>query len=136
MSLCDTWETQKDVYFFSYACDVTYLDESGSRTFDRSDLELLFRGSAGRMTKWTGETATGYKLDEKWQANDGLVNTISAIAPYNAKRTDYSEGNVNSGIWNVMPIYHGDHMSLQGGLLNTNNIRLFYAEHLSMINGL
>ena len=42
MSLCDTWETQKDVYFFSYACDVTYLDESGSRTFDRSDLELLF----------------------------------------------------------------------------------------------
>lgn len=100
MSLCDTWETQKDVYFFSYACDVTYLDESGSRTFDRSDLELLFRGSAGRMTKWTGETATGYKLDEKWQANDGLVNTISAIAPYNAKRTDYSEGNVNSGIWN------------------------------------
>lgn len=136
MSLCDTWETQKDVYFFSYACDVTYLDESGSRTFDRSDLELLFRGSAGRMTKWTGETATGDKLDEKWQANDGLVNTISAIAPYNAKRTYYSEGNVNSGIWNVMPIYHGDHMSLQGGLLNTNNIRLFYAEHLSMINGL
>ncbi len=136
MSLCDTWETQKGVYYFSYACDVTYLDESGTRTLDRGDLELLFRGSASRMTKWTGETATGYKLDERWQANDGLVNTISALAPYNAKRTDYDEVNVTSGIWNVMPIYRGDHMSLQGGLLNTNNIRLLYAEHLTMINKL
>lgn len=136
MSLCDTWETQENVYYFSYACDVTYIDENGERTFDRSNLEMLFRGSAGRIVKWTGTTPSGYVIDEKWQANDGLVNTYSALAPYNAQTTDYDAGNVNAGIWNVMPIYHGDHMSLQGGMLQTNNIRTFYADHLSMINGL
>lgn len=97
---------------------------------------MLFRGSAGRIVKWTGTTASGYVIDEKWQANDGLVNTYSALAPYNAQTTDYDADNINAGIWNVMPIYHGDHMSLQGGMLQTNNIRTFYADHLSMINGL
>lgn len=135
-SLCDTWETQENVYYFSYACDVTYLDENGQRTFDRGDLEMLFRGSAGRIVKWTGTTPSGYVIDEKWQANDGLVNTYSAIAPHNAQTTDYDANDVNIGIWNVMPIYHGDHMSLQGGMLQNNNIRTFYADHLSMINGL
>lgn len=136
MSLCDTWETQENVYYFSFACDVTYLDENGNRTFDPNDLELLFRGSAGRMVSWTGKTPTGYVIGKEWQANDGLVNTISAIAPHNAPRTDFSADSINSGIWNVMPIYHGDHMSLQGGMLNTNNIRLLYAEHMSTVNGI
>ena len=136
MSLCDTWETQEDVYYFSFACDVTQLDENGNRFFDKNDLEYLFIGSAGRMVTWTGTTPSGYVIDKEWQANDGLVNTISAIAPYNAPKTDFSDDSVNQGVWNVMPIYHGDHMSLQGGLMHTNNVRLIYAEHMSMINGL
>ena len=136
MSLCDTWETQENVYYFSFACDVTYLDENGNRTFDPNDLELLFRGSAGRMVSWTGKTPSGYVIGKEWQANDGLVNTISAIAPHNAPRTDFSADSINPGIWNVMPIYHGDHMSLQGGMFNTNNIRLLYAEHMSTVNGI
>ena len=136
MSLCDTWETQENVYYFSFACDVTYLDENGNRTFDPNDLELLFRGSAGRMVSWTGKTPSGYVIGKEWQANDGLVNTISAIAPHNAPRTDFSSDSINPGIWNVMPIYHGDHMSLQGGMFNTNNIRLLYAEHMSTVNGI
>lgn len=136
MSLCDTWETQENVYYFSFACDVTQLDENGNRIFDKNDLEYLFRGSAGRMVSWTGTTPSGYVIGKEWQANDGLVNTISALAPHNAPKTDFSDGNVNPGVWNVMPIYRGDHMSLQGGLMNTNNIRLIYAEHMSMVNAL
>lgn len=136
MSLCDTWETQDNVYYFSFACDVTRLDENGNRIFDKNDLEYLFRGSAGRMVSWTGTTPSGYVIGKEWQANDGLVNTISALAPYNAPKTDFIDGSVNPGIWNVMPIYRGDHMSLQGGLMNTNNVRLIYAEHMSMVNAL
>ena len=136
MSLCDTWETQDNVYYFSFACDVTQLDENGNRIFDKNDLEYLFRGSAGRMVSWTGTTPSGYVIGKEWQANDGLVNTISALAPYNAPKTDFIDGSVNPGIWNVMPIYRGDHMSLQGGLMNTNNVRLIYAEHMSMVNAL
>lgn len=136
MSLCDNWETQENVYYFSFACDVTRPDENGNRTFDPDDLEFLFQGSAGRMSKWSGTTPSGYVIGKEWQANDGLVNTISAIAPHNAPKTDFSADSINPGIWNVMPIYHGDHMSLQGGMLNTNNIRLIYAEHMSMVNGI
>lgn len=136
MSLCDKWETQENVYYFSFACDVTQPDENGNRTFDPNDLEFLFRGSAGRMSKWSGTTPSGYVIGREWQANDGLVNTISAIAPHNAPKTDFRADSINPGIWNVMPIYHGDHMSLQGGMLNTNNIRLIYAEHMSMVNGI
>lgn len=136
MSLCDNWETQENVYYFSFACDVTLPDENGNRTFDPNDLEFLFQGSAGRMSKWSGTTPSGYVIGREWQANDGLVNTISAIAPHNAPKTDFSADSINPGIWNVMPIYHGDHMSLQGGMLNTNNIRLIYAEHMSMVNGI
>lgn len=136
MSLCDKWETQENVYYFSFACDVTRPDENGNSTFDPNDLEFLFQGSAGRMSKWSGTTPSGYVIGREWQANDGLVNTISAIAPHNAPKTDFSADSINPGIWNVMPIYHGDHMSLQGGLLNTNNIRLIYAEHMSMVNGI
>lgn len=136
MSLCDNWETQENVYYFSFACDVTLSDENGNRTFDPNDLEFLFQGSAGRMSKWSGTTPSGYVIGREWQANDGLVNTISAIAPHNAPKTDFSADSINPGIWNVMPIYHGDHMSLQGGMLNTNNIRLIYAEHMSMVNGI
>ena len=136
MSLCDTWETQDNVYYFSFACDVTQLDENGNRIFDKNDLEYLFRGSAGRMVSWTGTTPSGYVIGKEWQANDGLVNTISALAPYNAPKTDFIDGSVNPGIWNVMPIYRGDHMSLQGGLMNTNNVRLIYVEHMSMVNAL
>ncbi len=36
-------------------------------------------------------------------------------------------------IWNVYPVYTGDHMSLQGGLLHKRNIRPFYLDMLSMI---
>lgn len=136
MSLCNNWETQENVYYFSFACDVTQPDENGNRTFDPNDLEFLFQGSAGRMSKWSGTTPSGYVIGREWQANDGLVNTISAIAPHNAPKTDFSADSINPGIWNVMPIYHGDHMSLQGGMLNTNNIRLIYAEHMSMVNGI
>ena len=35
-----------------------------------------------------------------------------------------------------MPIYEGDHMSLQGGMMVNNNVRVFYIELLSMINSL
>ncbi len=35
-----------------------------------------------------------------------------------------------------MPIYEGDHMSLQGGMTVNNNVRVFYIELLSMINSL
>lgn len=136
MEISETWDTFDNIYYFSFACDATEVDKSGTRTIDKKDLEMIYRGAGPRIVNWTGTTPKGYKVDESWQANDGLVNTISAIAPFNAPRCDFNKNSTKPGIWNVMPIYKGDHMSLQGGLLKTNNVRLLYIEHLTMINNL
>lgn len=52
-----------------------------------------------------------------------------------AQSKDFDANNIPKGVWNVMPTYHGDHMSLQGGLLKTNtDVDRLYTEHLNMIN--
>ena len=86
------------------------------------------------MGKFTETSEGGIVADESWFENDGLVNTISALAPFNAPQTEYKAGEVKAGEWNIMPVYDGDHMSLQGGMMKTNDVRDFYVEHLSMIN--
>ena len=40
---------------------------------------------------------------------------------------------IMDGIWNVFPVYDGDHMALQGGLMRKHNIRSFYPDLLNMI---
>ena len=81
------------------------------------------------MSRYTGATAGGFPLDESWQPNDGLVNTISAGAPIGQPSTDYSgDENLEPGVWNVMPAFNGDHMSLQGGLTKRVNVKPFYLE--------
>ena len=98
-------------------------------------MEFIFRGSANQMGQYTGVTEGGYVIDESWQENDGLFNTKSAMAPSSAPSTTFDANNITKGVWNIMPIYKGDHMSLQGGLLNTNtDVERLYTEHLHMIN--
>ncbi|MBR6216142.1 MAG: hypothetical protein IKQ84_06990, partial [Spirochaetaceae bacterium] len=43
---------------------------------------------------------------------------------------------LQEGLWYIMPVYKGDHMSLQGGLTIENEIASFYIEHLNIINSL
>ena len=75
-------------------------------------------------------------LDERWRENDGLVNTVSAMAPMGAPSKAFDPEAVTPGIWQILPTYPGDHMSLQGGMLKRNNIRPFYLELLDMIDTL
>ncbi len=85
-------------------------------------------------SKYTGTTAGGLTIDESWQPNDGLVNTISAGAPLGQPSIDYEEGQtISPGVWNVMPITTGDHMSIQGGMTIRNNVRPFYQGLAEMI---
>lgn len=79
----------------------------------------------------------GYEIDEKWLENDGLVNTFSALAPSSAPSATFDESDVKMGIWNIMPVYKGDHMSLQGGFSKVNSdVYGYYVNYLDMINRL
>lgn len=125
-----------ETYYFSFACDMTTENEDGTYSPVKENMEMLFTSSSEEMGKLTGTTPGGYVVGEEWLPNDGLVNTYSALAPIGNASTQYDPANVETGIWNIMPIYYGDHMSLQGGMTVVNNVKPLYIEHLSMINSL
>lgn len=47
-----------------------------------------------------------------------------------------SDSEIEKGIWYIMPVYNGDHMSLQGGFSVKNDITDFYIRHMIKINNL
>ena len=98
-------------------------------------MELMFQSSADEIGTLAGTTSGGYVVNEIWFENDGLVNTVSASAPSNAPSKEFDKSNITKGIWNIMPVYQGDHMSFQGEFfkVNTDVLRL-YTEHFDMIN--
>ncbi len=123
-------------YYFSIACSMTTQNEDGTHSPIKENMESLFTSSSEEMGRLTGTTPGGYVVDEKWLENDGLVNTFSALAPIGNASTDFNAENIQAGIWNIMPVYNGDHMSLQGGMTVVNNVKPLYVEHLSMINSI
>ena len=128
--------TLENVYYFSVPCTATIRQDDGTYMPDESKMEAMFVKTSRRMGKFTETSKGGIVADEKWFENDGLVNLISALAPFNAPQKQYEEGNVKAGEWNIMPTYDGDHMSLQGGFTVKNDVRDFYVKHLIMINEL
>ena len=96
----------------------------------------MFRRSSAQMGAYSGVTTGGFVIDESWRENDGLVNTVSAMAPIGAPCTVFDPDAVAPGIWQIMPTYQGDHMSLQGGIMKRNDIRPFYRELLELIDTL
>ena len=125
--------TLGSVYYFSVPCCSTKMTKDGTHVPDLSRTDPLFVMRSCQIGKYSGITKGGFVIDEKWQPNDGLVNTFSAMAPLGAPQTPLDKNNIRPGIWNVFPAFEGDHMSLQGGLLKKNNIRDFYPDLLSLI---
>lgn len=129
--------TLKNIYYFSFSCDSTYIDENGIRQVDESVLtSKMYVTTAKRICSYTGVTKGGYIIDEKWQANDGLVNTYSAMAPTDAPTVDFDKNNIIPGVWNVMPVQKGDHTTYQGEMKDYFNGRTFYVDFFTMINSL
>lgn len=134
LELNKTIATLNNTYYFSYACSSTSEDENGNHVPNEKKTESLFRSSSRAMGQYTGVTENGFIIDETWKENDGLVNTVSARAPFGAPATAYDANSVSKGEWNIMPTYDGDHMSLQGGLTKVNDVKDFYVDMLTMIN--
>ena len=129
-------ETLENVYYFSVPCNSSIKQKDGTYLPDESKTEKMFIRSSILMGKLKETTPKGFIVDETWFMNDGLVNTVSALAPIGAPQKEFDEKNISRGEWNIMPIYDGDHMSLQGGMTVKNEIKEFYLNHLEMINSL
>ena len=96
----------------------------------------MFVMRSNQMGSYIGKTRGGYRIDDSWRENDGLVNTVSAMAPVGAPSKAFERHNIRTGMWNVFPVLTGDHMWLQGGLLKKHDIRKFYLRLLGIIEGL
>ena len=124
--------TLPDVYYFSIPCSFTKVQKDGTYR-PKKKMEPHFVMHSCRIGAYSGKTAGGMVIDETWRENDGLVNTVSAKAPIGAPSKPYDKEHVVPGIWNILPIYDGDHMSLQGGLLRKHDIRPYYLDLLRKI---
>jgi triacylglycerol lipase len=127
--------TLSSVYYFSVPCSLTYQRKDGAHK-PKKGMEPLFVMRACQIGAYIGKTAGGVELDESWRENDGLVNTVSAMAPMGAPSKPLDEGNISPGMWNVFPRADCDHMGLQGGLMRKHDIRGFYLKLLRMIGQL
>ena len=134
MALNEKIETLPNVYYFSYPCSCCEKQTDGTYAPITDRVENIFKETCEIMGRHCGTTPKGNYFDESWFDNDGLVNTLSAKAPFHAPSTEFDPDKIKTGIWNVMPTYYGDHMSLQGGMIKPNDIREFYKKHLTMIN--
>ena len=137
LALNERIPTLPGTYYFAVPCSATEENADGNQVPIRSMMESRFRETSTRMGSYSGVTAGGFVIDDSWKENDGLVNTVSAMAPIGAVSEDYEPGmEPVPGIWYVMPVHKGDHMSLLGGMMKMNNVRPFYLELLEMIDGL
>ena len=140
----NSWlSTIKEAFYFSYSCYATLENADGIQVPEESIMENLFERTSARMGAFEGTAPDGTVFTKDWQKNDGLVNTISALAPDFSYRYDFSDEmwketpSLQKGVWYVMPLYHGDHMSLQGGLTIKNpGLGDFYLKHMNLVNSL
>ena len=65
-----------------------------------------------------------------------LCAGLLLYAPFGAPAQPYDPANVRPGVWNEMPVFNGDHMSIIGGMTIKTDVRPFYLDLLRMIDAL
>ncbi len=128
-------QTLPDVYWFSVPCSATVRQPDGTHRPVLKKMEPLYTRRGCQIGCWTGKTAGGAGIGEAWLENDGLVNTLSARAPFGAPQRPLDEDRIERGVWQVLPAFDGDHMSLQGGLMRKRDVKDFYLRLLALVPG-
>ena len=136
LALNATIETRPDVYYFAVPCSASSWNDEGNHTPNKGQMEGIFRKTSRYMGAYTGTTAGGVVIDDLWRENDGLVNTVSSYAPFGAPAVTFDAENIQPGVWNEMPVFQGDHMSIIGGMTIKTDVRDFYLNLVQMIDSL
>ena len=135
ISITNSCETIDSVYYFSHSTMLTETDNEDHQVPNRR-MVFIMKPLSKTIGMFEGVTANGVELNDDWKPNDGLVNTISERAPFNAPQKDIDFDNVEPGIWNAFPVRNADHMFYSGGFLRTTDVRTFYVDYIDWINSL
>ena len=128
--------TFSDIYYFSVPCSSTKDSGNGIHRPDRRITDPFFVRRSIQIGCYSGTTKGGTVIDASWHENDGLVNTISARAPFGQPQQKLDRKNIRPGVWNICPVYRGDHMMIHGGLTKKTDVRDYYLNMLGMIDAL
>ncbi|MBR0405333.1 MAG: hypothetical protein IJI68_09070 [Eggerthellaceae bacterium] len=124
------------VYYLSVACNATIPGKNGTRVPDPAYMEPLFVKTSTLMGCYTGKTKAGQVVDDEWYANDGLVNTISARAPFGDPRKPLDRDNIEKGVWNIMPDKYVNHSYFQGGYFLKQDPFPFFRDLMELLSSL
>ncbi len=136
LKINQTLSLNDDTYYFSQPCSITVLQKDGTHYPIEKETEIMFTKSSKLMGRYEGKTAGGFVVDKNWRENDGLVNTVSAAYPFYQPHKIFDPADIEKGTWNVFETYHGDHMSLQGGMIHVHDIYPYYRKLVEMISSL
>ena len=128
--------TFSDVYYFSLPCCSTKEAEDGTARPIIKLTDPFFVKRSSQIGAYSGVTKGGTVIDSTWHKNDGLVNVISAKAPFGEPKTPLDKRNIRPGVWNVYPNFIGDHMMIHGGLTRKRDVKAIYLDMLTMISEL
>ena len=131
-------KTVKDVYYFSYAYCTTKEGKLIKGQVPAGGTLPVLYAPAMIMGKFKGETDGGIVIDEKWQANDGLVSVVSAQYPDGAEHFDCDgkTENIKAGVWNFMGTSEGDHGTVIGLKSTAEETFGFYDNLTTMIDSI
>ena len=128
--------TFSDIYYFSVPCSSTRDIGGGIHRPRRKITDPFFVRRSIQIGCYSGTTKGGVMIDDSWHENDGLVNTISAKAPFGEPQQKLNRKHIRPGIWNICRVYRGDHMMIHGGLTRKTDVKNMYLKMLAMIDGL
>ena len=137
--------TAQNVYYFSVIFeDMAYSKIDGHVIMDWKIADPIIGAMTPVIARTNTVTDGGLVLDEKWQVNDGFVNTISQRAPFGAPTNDLSAlaspavaKEAKRGVYNVFPAIHATHMWPIGDFVRPQMEGPTYVMHImEMVNAL
>ena len=125
-----------DVYYFSYAYDTSRKSYFGDFYVPKAATNPGLRIFSRSMGHFKENDVTDYPVDSTWLPNDGMVSVVSALHPSDEPYQAYNPSDVKKGIWNVMPVRHGDHGTAIGLFKSKEYTVDFYIGINNMVNAL
>lgn len=133
-----TIQSVESVYYFSFAYSTTTPGALLSGQIPKAGTLTVLKPTAFAMGAYSGTSEGGIVIDEAWQENDGLVNVISAKAPFDEKSLDWTQElkEPERGVWYVAPKKSGDHGTVIGLNADAGATLSFYTGHFAVIDAL
>ena len=128
-------DINEDIYYFSYAFSTTDEFLGVQLPSIKTNPVIYLTSLAMGIGKFT-DPVLGTVYDGEWLANDALVNTESAKYPLDEPYKDFDSENIETGVWNVMPVERGDHGTAIGLFADADETHEFYTELCEMLNEL